>query len=68
MEANGPASIFSTDSYEQVLFNALFRMLKRLKHLKEPKLIDDNLSKVMVWFDIKLQAYKEKEKRSNNRT
>jgi hypothetical protein len=43
-------------------------MLKRLKHLKEPKLIDENLSKVMVWFDIKLQAYKEKEKHSNSKT
>ena len=43
LESNGPASIFSNDSYEQVLYNALYRMLKRLKHFAEPVLLEKNL-------------------------
>ena len=63
MEANGPGSIFSNDSYEQILFNALFRMLKRLSLFKEKKLLNENLSKVMKWFEVKIVNYKDKTRR-----
>jgi hypothetical protein len=61
LESNGPSSIFSNDSYEQVLFNALYRMLKRLKHFAEPAVLNKNVEKIVVWFENRMDRFKQGE-------
>ena len=58
MEKNGPASIFSTDSYDQIMYNSLFRMLKRLKYIESAKALEVNIKRIDEWFGLKRQRFK----------
>lgn len=57
MLRNGPGSIFTKQSHEQVLFNALYKMLKKLKLVKDRVLFVDQLESVYEWFESRSKKF-----------
>ena len=42
--------LFSTDTYEQILYNSTYQMLKRMKNMPGRKLVEHNLEQLYDWF------------------